>query len=445
MPYIQNTDEDRREMLKAIGVDDFQQLLRAVPEELRLRKPLPLGPTLSDYEVETLFRGFAAANRLPRPAVDFLGGGAYHHFHPAVVQSLLSRAEYYTAYTPYQAEVSQGTLQTIYEFQSLLCRLTRMDVSNASLYEAGSAVMEACNLCLEVTRKRRILVAETINPRYLEVLQTYYHAADVELVMIPATSDHLELSVLEDLLDEQTAGVVVQSPNYYGSIEDDSALAAAAQEKGARYVSVYQPTALGLLRPPGEFGADVAVAEGQPLSVPLSFGGPYVGFFSARKEYVRKMPGRIIGATEDVEGRPGFVMTYQTREQHIRREKATSNICSNQALVALAATIYMSYLGEKGLVKMSSDLYSRGVYLAEALTELSGVRLFNRRTWFREFVVELPRPAREVARAMLDQGVAAGLPLDKQGLPNHLLVATHELHVREDLDNYVSKLKSVLG
>jgi len=442
--YIPITDAERREMLAAIGVDSFTDLLRSIPEELRQREPLQLGEGLADAELERWFAALAARNDIPDPVNSFLGGGAYHNYIPAVVQSIVARPEFRTAYTPYQAEVSQGTLQVIYEFQSHISNLTDMDIANASLYEAGSALVEACTLCLGATRRRKLLVPQSLNPRYLAVLHTYFDSLDYELVPLTLRDDTIDLEQLRSLADTETAAVIVQSPNYFGSIEAETEVRDIVAAQGVKYVSCFDPVALGVLRTPGEIGADVAVGEGQSIAVPVSWGGPYLGLFAARQEYVRKMPGRLIGATEDVDGKPGFVMTHQTREQHIRRDKATSNICTNQALVALAATIYLSLIGEKGLTTLAEDLYSKGVYLEERLAAIPGVKLWNRAPFFREFVIELPEPAAAVLERLRDAGLHGGIDLSGCGLSRHLLVATHELHRLEDLDRLAAALPAAL-
>lgn len=443
--YIPVTNEDRRDMLHAIGVDSFNDLLKCIPEELLQNDPPGIGECMADADLERWFADLAARNDLPQPQQSFLGGGAYYNYIPAVVESIVSRPEFRTAYTPYQAEVSQGTLQTIYEFQSHISNLTDMDIANASLYEGGSALMEGCNICLQATRRKRLLLPASINPRYLQVLRTYFASLDVELVMVPLKSDTIDLEQLQKLAQDDCAAIAVQSPNFYGSVEDDLAVQKIVQPLGIKYISVFDPLALGILRTPGEIGADVAVGEGQSVSVPVSWGGPYLGLIAARKEYVRKMPGRLIGTTEDVDGKPGFVLTHQTREQHIRREKATSNICSNQALVALSATIYLSLIGDKGITRLAKELYSKGVYLQKKLAEIPGVSLWNSTVCFREFVIELPEDANQVLARLRAKGLQGGIALNSQDMPRHLLVATHELHTRSDLDRLVEELSVALA
>jgi glycine dehydrogenase subunit 1 len=443
--YIPVTEEDRRKMLDAIGVDSFSDLLKCIPEELLQDAPPRIGESMADADLERWFAGLAASNNLPQPQQSFLGGGAYYNYIPAVVESIVSRPEFRTAYTPYQAEVSQGTLQAIYEFQSHISNLTDMDLANASLYEGGSALMEGCNICLQVTRRKRLLLPASINPRYLNVLRTYFDSLDIELVTVPLKRDTIDLEQLQKLAQDDCAAIAVQSPNFFGSIEDDIAVQKIVQPLGIKYISVFDPIALGVMRTPGEIGADIAVGEGQSVAVPVSFGGPYLGLIAARNEYVRKMPGRLIGTTDDADGNPGFVLTHQTREQHIRREKATSNICSNQALVALSATIYLSLIGEKGITGLAEELYSKGVYLQERLCEIPGVNLWNSTTFFREFVIELPEDAEQVLERLRAKGLQGGIALNCCDMPGHLLVATHELHTRNDLDRLVDEMSVALA
>jgi glycine dehydrogenase subunit 1 len=348
MSFIPHSEADRKEMLRAIGASSEDELFADIPENLRLKAQLDLPPALSEWEAVRALQELAADSR---QLICFAGAGYYDHHVPAVVDHLIRRSEFYTAYTPYQAEVSQGTLQSIYEFQSMVCELTGLDVANASMYDGASAMAEAAMMARSIQKKRdKIVLSIAANPHYRQVLDTYNLGLQMPVEIAPRTASGVtDLDALEKLVDDGTAAVIVQSPNFYGLIEDFEAAAGIAHDAGALLIAVVDPISLAILKSPGEGGADIAVAEGQPLGIPLSYGGPVLGLFAARQKHIRQMPGRIVGVTEDVDGKRGFVLTLQTREQHIRREKATSNICTNQGLCALAATIYLSTVGRDGL------------------------------------------------------------------------------------------------
>ncbi|MFO8182646.1 MAG: aminomethyl-transferring glycine dehydrogenase subunit GcvPA [Candidatus Aegiribacteria sp.] len=435
--FIPNSEGNREEMLRAIGVDDFRELLEPVPEQYRLEGGLDLPAPLSELELVESFRELARRND-GADMVCFLGAGAYDHFIPAAEDHILLRSEFYTAYTPYQAEVSQGTLQAIFEYQTMLARLTGMEMANASMYDGASAAAEACLMAMRVTRKQKVLVAGSLNPRWLDVIRTYIRRKDFQLNEIPFTENGtLDLKTAEELTGDDTAAILVQYPSYFGLVEDLEPLAEMVHRHRGLLITAADPVALPMLRSPGDAGADIVVGEGQSMGIPLSYGGPYAGFMASRKKLARKMPGRIIGRTEDRAGQTGYVMTLQTREQHIRREKATSNICSNQALMALANTVYLSLMGEEGFREVSSQCYHRSHYLEKALLEIPGVTgVFGNTPFFREFALSFPLPAQRLRDMMLDRGILAGLPLTELGEGVMLITAT-EKRSRAQLDEYV--------
>ncbi|MHB1416045.1 MAG: aminomethyl-transferring glycine dehydrogenase subunit GcvPA, partial [Chloroflexota bacterium] len=373
----------------------------------------------------------------------FLGAGAYNHFIPAVVGRMVGRSEFYTSYTPYQPEISQGTLQSIFEFQTLICELTQMDVSNASLYDGASATAEALVLAVSVTRRRKLVLGDTVHPEYRTVLRTYTRELGLEIVEGGRRDGgRLDPAWVRAAVDENTACVIAQQPNFLGCLEDMEALARAAHEVGALFVAVYDPISLGLLRPPGAYGADVAVAEGQPLGIPISFGGPSLGLFSCAEKYLRQMPGRLVGETVDDQGRRGYVLTLQAREQHIRREKATSNICTNQALMALAATVYLSYMGPQGLRRVAELCLQKAHYAAERLGTLAGYSLAFADPFFKEFALRCPRPPALVNAGLARRGIVGGYELgrDYPELADCLLFCVTEMNPREDIDRLVAAL-----
>jgi glycine dehydrogenase subunit 1 len=444
-PYIANTEADRRAMLEAVGACSLDDLFTDIPEAQH-DPPLNLPLPLSEPELLAELSALAARNRSVGEMACFLGGGAYHHFIPSVVGQILSRGEFSTSYTPYQPEVSQGTLQAAFEFQSLVCELLGMEVANAGMYDGASALAEACLMAAAITGRRRIAILDTVHPHYEAVVRTYAagRGLGVELV----SGDGLRLR-------EEHGCLVIQQPNFFGYLEDVEALGQAAHAVGALHVAVAEPVSLGLLRPPGEYGADIAVGEGQPLGIPLSFGGPYLGLFACRQEYVRQMPGRIVGRTRDAEGRTGYVLTLQTREQHIRRERATSNICTSEQLVALAATVYLCAMGKQGLRRVAELCYHKAHYAAERIGGLPGYRLPLEGAFFNEFVVGCPRPVAELNRALLDEGIVGGLDVSPgtaaglRGLrepPEHaMLLCVTEMNTREEIDRLVEALGRLGG
>ncbi len=443
MPFIVNTPAEREEMLRAIGVASFEELVPDIPEEIRLKRALELAAPCDEPQVRKLLEGLAAANRSTSDYVSFLGGGAYDHFIPAAIKTIVSRSEFYTAYTPYQAEVSQGTLQAIYEYQSLICRLYGMDVANASMYDGATALAEAVLMAMNVTGRQQVVVAGKLHPYNSAVLKTYLEAAGHTAVIQNALEDGIgSLSSLKTLVDEGVAAVVVQQPNFYGSLEEVEEIGKIAHEKGALFVVSADPISLGVLADPGSYGADIAVGEGQPLGTPQSFGGPYLGIFTVKQALVRKIPGRLVGMTKDRDGEDGFILTLQTREQHIRREKATSNICSNQALNALQAAVYLSLLGKQGVREVAAQSATKAHYLAQKIAAIPGFSLKYRSPFFREFVVEMPIPAGEVISRMLEKKLFAGYDLaahDETGM----LIAVTEKRTLAELDSFAEELKAL--
>jgi glycine dehydrogenase subunit 1 len=436
-------------MLQRVGVGSVADLFQQVPEPLRLNRPLAVPPAQSEIELTRHAQQLAAQNRSAADTVCFLGGGSYDHFVPAVVDAVAGRSEFYTAYTPYQAEASQGSLQAFFEYQTLICQLTGLDVANASLYDGGSAVAEAVLMALAVTPKRhQVLVAESVHPECRRTLDTYAANLDVEVVTLPTPHGFLDPDDLKKKIDDQTLCVVVQHPNFFGCLEEVEALSAAAHEKGTMFIVSFDPISLGLLKRPGQYGADIAVAEGQCLGNSMSYGGPYLGILACREQYVRKMPGRLVGQTTDRNGKRSWVLTLQTREQHIRREKATSNICTNQGLMALKAAVYLTALGPQGL-KETAELCTRKAHYAADRLAAAGLRLRFGRPFFKEFTVQVPGNVPALIAALLLQGYHAGLPLGRPGyypsLIDCLTVAVTEKRTREEIDGLAAAVGQYLA
>jgi glycine dehydrogenase subunit 1 len=437
--YVPNTEADLQAMLRDIGVADFEELLTAIPKNLRVNS-LNLPPALTECELVRELGALAQKNLSLDSCISFLGAGAYEHFIPAAVDALASRGEFMTAYTPYQAEASQGTLQAIYEFQSLICRLTALEVANASLYDGASALAEAAIVCLQTNSERRtMLVSSAIHPDSLAVLRTYTSGALVNIVEIPAKNGVTDADALKNLLKTHTdiGGVFVQSPNFFGCIEPMPKFSALARSANALFVASVNPISLGILAPPGEYDADIAVGEAQPLGIPISYGGPWCGFIAAKKKLAHKLPGRIVGRTVDTDGNSGFVLTLQAREQHIRRERASSNICTNQSLMALRAAIYMSLLGKEGLRELAELNLRRAHDCAEKISKISGFKLKLDAPFFNEFVVSCPISAQKICDELLEShGILAGFPMG-----NDLLVCVTETKLPSDIEKFASALK----
>jgi glycine dehydrogenase subunit 1 len=440
--YIPITDADRIEMMKTIGVEHLEDLFEAVPAEHRF-PPLHLPEPLSEPELRRELSRLERLNAQAGSHLIFLGAGAYNHFVPAAIDQILRRGEFYTAYTPYQPEVSQGTLQAIFEYQSLICALTGMDVANASHYDGGTALAEAAIMAINVVRgRRKIVVAPGVNPQYRAVMRTLLQGVDVEIV--GDEDPEASLADVASLVDHTTAALMVQSPDFFGVLHDLRPLTAAAHAAGALMVAHFDPIALGLFQTPGEAGADIATAEGQPLGVGLSFGGPYLGIFTCRQQYVHKIAGRLVGVTRDLENRLAYVLTLRAREQDIRRERATSNICTNQGLMALAAAVYLSLLGRQGLRRVAELCYHRAHYAAAQIAQLPGYQVLDRGPFFKEFVVKTPRPVVEINAALRNQGIIGGYDLsgDYPHLGDAMLLCVTEMNTRADIDALVTALRS---
>jgi glycine dehydrogenase subunit 1 len=438
MPYIPNTDKNREEMLKRIGVKSFEELIADIPEEIRRKAELKLPTALSEMEAVKELKTMAGQNQPASGAISFLGGGAYDHYIPAAIDHILLRSEFYTAYTPYQAEVSQGTLQAIWEFQSLICNLTGMDAANASMYDGATALAEAGILACNHTKKKQLIISKSVHPNYRQLLKTYAQGAGIEIVEIGYSNGVTDIGALKQAVGDKTAGVLVQHPNFFGCLEPVEEIGDIAHGSKALFVVSVDPISLGVLKPPADYGADIVTGEGQPLGMPTSLGGPYLGLFAIKKDYMRLMPGRLVGLTTDVKGREGAVLTLQAREQHIRREKATSNICSNEALCALAATVYLSLMGQSGLKQVAELCLQKSHYLAEKLRPAFAA------PFFKEFVVKFDGNVPELLKKLEKDGIMGGTDLEKlyPELKGHLLIAVTEKRTRAELDLLVSNLNS---
>lgn len=442
MAYIPHTTDERQEMLAAIGVKKIEDLYACVPEKLRF-PDLDLPDPISEMEAVQELQELAEANLETRHFACFLGAGAYNHFIPSVVDHIIRRSEFYTAYTPYQPEISQGTLQAIFEYQSLISNLTGMDVSNASHYDGATALAEAVIMALAHHRQKRskIILSSAIHPQYRQVVRTYMQGMGTQIVGDNDLGAGPE--ELAGMIDDDTLIVAVQYPDFLGRIEEFSVVGKAAEAAGALFCVVVNPLALGMLKPPSEFGADVVVGEGQPLGIPLSYGGPYLGIFTTRDKYVRKMAGRLSGETTDVRGQRGYVLTLTPREQHIRRARATSNICTNQGLMALAAAVYLSLMGKSGLRRVAELCYHKAHYAAGKIDGLDGYQVWNKGAFFHEFVVSCPKPVAEINERLLDAGILGGYDLgaDYPELEDHMLVAVTEANSRQEIDDLVTMLE----
>jgi glycine dehydrogenase subunit 1 len=445
MTYIPHSPKERDAMLAVIGVKSLEDLFKDIPAKHRYPK-LDLPPALTEMEAAAELGELASGNEnLQTDLVSFLGAGAYNHYIPAAVDHILSRGEFYTAYTPYQPEISQGTLQGIFEYQSLICALTGMEVSNASHYDGATAVAEAANMAYAQFRgkRSRVVISPTVNPQYRATMRTYVQGMGLELAGDdPNANLDAGPEALESLIDDNTALVIVQYPDFFGRVYDFSSLVEIAHGKGALVCITANPTALGFLKTPGDMGADIVVGEGQPLGIPLSFGGPYLGFFTTRKQFIHKMAGRLVGETVDNRGQRAFVLTLTAREQHIKRERAISNICSNEGLLALAAALYLSLLGQTGLRQVAELCYHKAHYGAERISKLKGYSLCFDAPFFHEFSVCCPRPVAEINDHLLDHGILGGYDLgqDYPALKDHMLIAVTEMNTRDEIDALVDIL-----
>jgi glycine dehydrogenase subunit 1 len=448
MTYIPISPNERDAMLETVGVKSLDDLFDAVPKKHRFPK-LDLPPALTEMEAAAHLADMASSNENVRQdLISFLGAGMYNHYIPSVVDHMLRRGEFYTAYTPYQPEISQGTLQAIFEYQSLMCALTGMDVSNASHYDGATATAEAVNLAFAQFRgkRKKVVVSPTVHPQYREVIGTYTQGMDLELAGNDSNADlDSDPNELADLVDDNTCLLIVQYPDFFGRVYDYAKLIEAAHAKGALVCVVANPTALALFKTPGDMGADIVVGDGQPLGIPMWYGGPSVGFFTTRKQYVHKMAGRLVGETVDNRGQRSYVLTLTAREQHIKRERATSNICTNQGLIALGTAVYLSLLGKSGLRQVANLCYQKAHYAAEQLSQIEGMGLCFTEPFFHEFALCVNRPAAEVNEYLLDHGILGGYDLgqDYPALKDHLLVAVTEMNSKEEIDTLVEVLKEM--
>jgi len=447
MTYIPHSPNERDAMLETIGVKKLDDLFKDIPARHRF-PDLNLPPTLSEMEAAAELAGYAEANETTQTMVSFLGAGAYRHYIPSAVDHILSRGEFYTAYTPYQPEISQGTLQSIFEYQSLMTLITGMEVSNASHYDGATAVAEAVNLAYAQFRGKRtkVIVSPSVHPQYRETLRTYTQGMGLSLVGDDARDDiDSGPKEIETLIDENTALVVVQYPDFFGRIFDYTELAAKVHQTGGLICVAVNPTALAILKTPGEMGADIVVGEGQPLGIPLSFGGPYLGFFTTLKKYIHKMSGRLVGETVDNRGQRSYVLTLTAREQHIKRDRATSNICTNQGLLALASAVYLSLLGQKGFKQVAELCYNKAHYAAEQINKIEGYSVCFDTPFFHEFSVCCPRPVSEINEHLLEHGIMGGYEVGKDypSLKDRMLIAVTEMNSKEEIDLLVDVLKEV--
>jgi glycine dehydrogenase subunit 1 len=447
-PYLPQTDADTAAMLKTIGVKTIDELFTPIDPKLQFRKKLALPAHLTEMELKDEFQRLSTKNLSTGKLDNYLGAGVYEHYSPSLVRHLLNRSEFYTSYTPYQPEMTQGVLQAIFEYQSCICGLTGMDVSNASLYEGGHAMAEAVLMAKAKTGRHKVVLSAGVHPENIQVLRTYTHNLDLEIVVVALASDgRSDLNALKAAVDDKTAAVVLSNPNFFGVLEDGQPFADLAHAAGALFIAVVEPVSLALLQAPGDYGADIACGEGQSLGIPLAYGGPYLGFLAAKMALVRQMPGRICGQTKDNRGQTAYVLTLQTREQHIRREKANSNICTNQTLLAIAGTIYLGAVGPQGLREVAEQGAQKAHYLASELTKIKGVKLSYSAPWMNEFTLDLGVDAGPVLRALQMKGILGGVALSRYypERKREILVAVTEVKKKEKLDKYAQALKEVLS
>lgn len=447
IPYIPNTEEDQKKMLKEIGAESIEALFCAIPQNLRLKTDLDIPSSLSEMELVNEMRKLSEKNAHLDEYVSFLGAGSYDHFIPALVDHLSGRSEFYTSYTPYQSEASQGMLQATYEYQSLICQLFQMDACNASLYDGATALVEAVILAHKVNHGKKVLLAKSLHPESRQVLTTYIEKTlGLSVIEVDYENGVTDLAKLEEKISNDTSCVIVQSPNFFGCLEEVNEIEEITHQAGSIYIVSVDPISLGLLVPPGEYNADMAVGEGQVLGSKLNFGGPYLGIFTCKKEFLRKIPGRIVGETTDKEGKRGFVLTLQTREQHIRRERATSNICTNQALNALRAAVYLSTLGEKGFPEVASLCLQKSHYAARRIYQVPGFEPTFTSPFFKEFAVKCPIPPNKINKLLWDNKILGGFELSRSypQLQNSLLFCVTERRTKEDIDKLINLLEGMV-
>lgn len=445
-PYISITPEEEKEMLQSLGMSDIGQLFEDIPKDLRLNRDLDLPLAKSEIEVLSILKKLAEKNCTTSELTCFLGAGTYDHYIPTIVDAIISRSEYYTSYTPYQPEISQGTLQYIFEYQTLMCELTGMDISNASLYDGGSAVAEAALMALNTNRKEEVLISKTVNPSSRRILKTYAHFQGLKVTEIEMEDGVTSISDLKSKLTDEVGAVIVQSPNFFGILEDLKETTEIAHSvKKCSMIASVDPISLGIMKKPSEYDVDIVVGESQSMGIPMSFGGPYLGFITAKKEYLRKMPGRIVGETTDLDGKRSYVLTLTAREQHIRREKATSNICSNQGLNVLVATIYMVTMGKKGLREVALQSTQKAHYLYNKLMERGKFQPVFDKPFFKEFPIKLNKNVGEVNEKLIEEGIIGGYDLSKdyEELENAALIAVTEKRTKAEMDKFVDVLEGI--
>ncbi|MGG1398590.1 aminomethyl-transferring glycine dehydrogenase subunit GcvPA [Bacillus salipaludis] len=443
--YLPDTEQDKKEMLDFLGMSSIEELFEDIPSELRLKGELTIPEADPEPILMKKMNQLAASNFNANQYPTFLGAGTYDHYIPSVVDHMISRSEFYTAYTPYQPEISQGELQAIFEFQTMVCELTGMDVANSSMYDGFTSLAEAASLAIASTRRSKVVISKAVHPESRAILNTVAKGQEYSVEEVSLDTDVTDLEQLKAQIDKDTAAVIVQYPNFFGSIEDLTEIKNIADEVGALFIVSSNPLALALLQSPGKLGADIVVGDMQPLGVPMSFGGPHCGYFAVKQKYMRKIPGRIVGQTHDEQGRRGFVLTLQAREQHIRRDKATSNICSNQALNALASSICMTALGKNGVREMAQQNIEKADYMAKSLQN-KGFTVLNKSAFFNEFVVELSRPVKEVNTKLLESGFIGGYDLGiDYGFDNQMLIAVTEQRTKEEIDKFVEALEAVIN
>jgi glycine dehydrogenase subunit 1 len=443
--YLPDTEQDKKEMLEYLGMSSIEELFADIPSELRLKGELNIPDADPEPVLLKKMNKLAAKNLNADQYATFLGAGTYDHYIPSVVDHMISRSEFYTAYTPYQPEISQGELQAIFEFQTMVAELTGMDLANSSMYDGFTSLAEAASLAVASTRRSKVLVSKAVHPESRSILTTVAKGQGYGVEEVSLASDVTDLEQLKSQIEKDTAAVIVQYPNFFGSIEDLAEVKKIAEENGAMLIVSSNPLALALLQSPGKLGADIVIGDMQPLGIPMSFGGPHCGYFAVKNKYMRKIPGRIVGQTHDDSGKRGFVLTLQAREQHIRRDKATSNICSNQALNALASSICMSALGKQGIREMAQQNVEKSDYMAKSLQK-KGFNVLNKSAFFNEFVVELPLPVKEVNTKLLESGFIGGYDLGiDYGFDNQMLVAVTEQRTKEEIDQFVEALEAVVN
>jgi len=443
MDYISNTPQERKQMLNKIGVENIEELFSAVPEEVSFNREFNLPSGISELELLDLVKEKADKNINLEEKTSFLGAGAYDHYIPSIVDHIVSRSEFYTAYTPYQAELSQGTLEAIYEYQSMIAELTGMDIANASMLDGGSALAEAVLMSARITRKNKVLVSKGVHPSYRKVTKTYTEPKSVNLKNVELNNSETDLETIKENLDDETAAVVIQYPNFYGTIEDLKEIGKLLEDKKALFIVAANPITLGMLEAPGEFGVDIVVGEGQSLGNTINYGGPYLGYMAIRdnRKHLRQLPGRLAGATEDKEGNKGFVLTLQTREQHIRREKAPSNICSNESLNALVSAIYMSTMGKKGIKEVGYQSTQKAHYFAEKIDNIDGFEVVNKNNFFHEFWVKSDLNIAKIKEELYKEDILAGVNLERFDEEEGLLICVTEKRKKEEMNEFVNKLE----